>query len=232
MRIFHFLIGFLVSTSFTSCESPDTLVARAEAEIREGAYRHAIGLLDRALEDKKYFARAYTAKAYCYSQLGNEDSARLVYKQLLRFMPNNTLALYNIGESYYSQNNFEKAVQYLNEALISQGYNPSDTVRTQFLLEESGALDELLGKSEQPKVKFSEIFYALGLSYFNVGKLTKAYSCFNQCVSSNHMIPESYYMMGLCYLSSKKTEKACEYFTKSYSYGDSLAKIQVLKHCR
>jgi tetratricopeptide (TPR) repeat protein len=64
-----------------------------------------------------------------------EDSAIIVYSQLISFDPNNTLALYNVGLCKYRQEKFEEAINYFNKALITKGYNPEDTSKSQFTME-------------------------------------------------------------------------------------------------
>jgi len=197
----------------------------ARAAIDKGNYRKAILLLDKAIAKKKFFREAYTEKAYCYSSLDNDDSAIIVYNELLAFNPNNTLALHNSGLCSRRLQKFDQAIDYFNRALISKGYNPDDSVKSQIYTEEyTPAGKEILGIDDRFDVSFAEIFYYEGLAHYRAGHLRKAYTYFTKCTSRGFNTGESYYMIGLCWLRSDNKEKACEAFRNSLFAGYESAK--------
>lgn len=205
---------------------------KANVAIEKGNYREAINLLDKALTKKKYLVEAYTDKAYCYTKLNKDDSAVIVYTQLISLLPDNTLALYNMGLCKYRQKSFDEAISYFNKAMITKGYNPEDTSKSLFIMEFTPAGRELLDKDDKFDVSFSEIFYMVGLAHYSIGQIHKAYNYFMRCISKGFNTGESHYMIALCWLASGKKEKACESFRNSSLYGYSPASEQLNKTCK
>lgn len=215
-----------------SCTTASDYLQKANTAIEKENYREAIKFLDKALTKKKYLKEAYTEKAHCFTKLNKDDSAVIVYSQLIVFDPNNTLALYNIGLCKYRQEKFDEAITYFNNALIRKGYNPDDTTKSQFTLEYTQFGKELLGKEDRFEVPFSDLFYMSGLAHYSIGQRKKAYGYFMDCISRKAYVGESYYMIGYCWLESNEKEKACESFTNSSLYGYSLANEQLEKICK
>ena len=126
---------------------------------------------------------------------------------------------------------FNDAVTYLNEALITKGYNPYYTSKSKFFMEFNPAGKELLGKQNYPDVSFSEIFYMAGLANYESGQIRKAYTYFTNCISQGYNLGESHYMIALCWLGSNQNEKACKSFNESQRQGYALASEQLAKFC-
>jgi tetratricopeptide (TPR) repeat protein len=215
-----------------SCTSANDYLQKANIAIEKKNYREAIDLLNKALGKENHFREAYTEKAHCYAELNMDDSAIIVYKQLIAFNQNNTLALYNIGLCKYRQEKFDEAISYFNNAMITKGYNPDDTSGSQFIMEYSPFIKKFMGKEDKFEVPFSDLVYMAGLSHFEAGHLKKAYHYFTNCISWEYHVGESYYMIGLIWLASKKKDKACESFINSYYSGYLLAKEQLDKTCK
>jgi len=228
-KLFSILI---LAIPLHSCNSTNSYLKKADLAIQKGSYREGIQLLDKALAKGKFIGTAYFDKAHCYTQLNQDDSAIIVYSQLLSFVPDNTLALYNIGLCKFRQDKFHEAIAYFNSALMTKGYNPEDSAKSQFLMEYTPAGNEILGKPNKIDVPFSEIFYMAGLTHYELGQLRKAYSYFTKCISRQYNIGESHYMIGLCWLTSKKRDEACESFKNSVINGYSQASEQLAEHCK
>lgn len=226
----HLSIIFLALLCY-SCTSSSGYLQKANIAIEKGEYREAINLLNKALSKKKYLGEAYSEKAHCYTKLNNDDSAIIVYDQLLAIDPNNTLAFYNIGLCKYRQEKFDEAIDYLNNAMKTKGYNSNDTAKSQFIMEYTPAGKDLLGMDNKFDISFSEIFFIAGLAHYEKGNIKKAYSYFTECVSRGSNVPESHYMIGLCWLSSGDNQKACESFKKSRIFGYTPATEEFEKIC-
>jgi len=228
----HPFTNILLAILLYSCNSTSDYLQKANAAIEKENYREAINFLDKALTKKKYLKEAYTEKAHCYTKLNKDDSAIIVYSQLISFDPNNNLALYNIGLCMYRQEKFDEAINYFKRVLIIKGYNPDDTSKSQFTMEYTEFGKELLGKEDRFEVPFSDLFYMSGLAHYSIGQRKKAYSYFMDCISRKAYVGESYYMIGFCWLESNQKEKACESFKNSSLYGYSLANEELEKNCK
>src|SRR5690349_11154653 len=125
----------LILLLLCSCNSASDYLRKADNAIDRKNYRGAIALLNKAIAKDKYFTEAYTEKGYCYSALNKDDSALLTYGQVISFLPENTLALFNSGICKYRQNKFEEAIGFYNRAMITKGYNPNDSSKEQFIIE-------------------------------------------------------------------------------------------------
>ncbi len=230
MRLHLSIIVFAIF--LYSCTSPSEYLEKADVAIEKGEYREALNLINKALSKKKYLGEAYSEKAHCYTKLNKDDSAIIVYDQLLAFNPNNTLAYYNIGLCKYRQEKFDEAIDYFNDAMKTKGYNPNDTSKSQFIMEYTQGGKELLGMDEKFDVSFSEIFYMAGLAHYETGKTKKAYRYFMDCISRGFNVPECHYTIGLCWLSEGDNQKACESFKTSRIFGYSPATEQLEKICK
>jgi tetratricopeptide (TPR) repeat protein len=226
------LLYVLFATALCSCNSANDYLQKASTEIDQKNYREAIRLLNKALIKNKNLSEAYTQKGYCYSLLDNDDSAIIVYKQLLSFHPKNTLALYNLGLCKYRLEKYEEAIESFNLAMISKGYNPEDTTRFQYIFELSPTMKKLTGQEQEFDVSFSEIFYWSGLAHYSAGHIKKAYGYFRNCISREYNLGESHYMIALCWLANDKKDDACESFRIATVYGYSQANEQIDKFCK
>ncbi|TMI62011.1 MAG: tetratricopeptide repeat protein [Bacteroidetes bacterium] len=228
----HNISNILFTIFLYSCTSFGDYLQKADTAIEKEDYREAINFLNKALSKKKYLAEAYSEKAHCYTKLNKDDSAIIVYEQLLVFDPNNTLAFYNLGLCKYRQEKFDEAIDYFNDAMKTKGYNPNDTSKSQLIMEYTQGGKELLGMDGKFDISFSEIFYMAGLVYYKTGKIKKAYRYFMDCISKGFNVPESHYMIGLCWLSAGDNQKACESFKTSQISGYALAIEQFEKNCK
>lgn len=214
-----------------SCRSANDYLDKADNAIEQGDYRKAIGYLDKALAKKRYFTGAYINKAYCYTNLDKDDSAIIVYNQVLAYMPENTLVLYNMGLCKYRKKEWVESIDYFKQAMLSKGYNPEDTTGKQLIMEYTPAGKELTGEGRYD-VYFSELFYAAGLAHYEVGQLKKAYTCFSNCISRGFNVRESHYMIAFCWFDSNKKDRACESFRAASLLGYEPAREQLARGCK
>lgn len=92
MAVKHISSFILFVLLFSFCNSSKDYLQKADKAIEEKNYSYAIELINTAISKKKYLVEAYLEKAYCYTELKDDDSAIIIYSQLISFAPNNTLA--------------------------------------------------------------------------------------------------------------------------------------------
>lgn len=230
-KIINGILCIIVLLLF-SCSSANDYLQKADIAINKGDYREAIVILDKALAKKKYLSEAYTEKGYCYSMLNKDDSALIVYGQLISYSPNNTLALFNSGNCKYRQDKFEEAINFFNRAMITKGYNPNDSSTVQLVLEYTPTGKDLLGINDKFDVSLAEIYYQAGLAYYEVRQIRKAFGFFSRCISEGFNIGQSHYMIALCWLASNNRKKACQAFKNSVLNGYKDAVDQFDKTCK
>ncbi len=227
----HATLYIFLAIFLCSCNSAETFLQEADIAIEKGNYKEAIKLLDKAIEKKKYLSEAYTDKAHCYTMLDKDDSAIIVYNQLISYQPDNTLALYNSGLCKYRQEQFDEAISYFDNAMTTKGFNPHDSSKSQLIFEYTPEGNKLLGNPGKFDVALPEIFYMSGLAHYEKRQIRKAYSYFMRCISEGFNLGESHYMIAACWLSLGKKEKACESFKTSSLHGYSEASQQLSKNC-
>ena len=215
-----------------SCSSANDYLQKADIAINKRDYRKAIVLLNNALAKKKYLSEAYTEKGYCYTMLNKDDSALIVYGQLISYSPKNTLALFNSGNCKYRQGKFEEAINFFNSAMITKGFNPNDSSAGQYVLEYTPVGKDLLGINDKFDVPLAEIYYQVGLAHYEVMQIKKAYGYFSNCISDKFNVGQSHYMIGMCWLASNNREKACQAFRTSLINGYKEAEEQFHKTCK
>jgi len=229
MRFFKYVFPF-VFIFFFACKSADDYVQEGNKEARQGNYELAIKKFKKAIARNPKFKDAYIQVGYCYEDMNRYEAAIKSYKELISFDPENTLALFQIGRCKDDMHKFKEAIEWYNKALITKGYNPSDSVKYQGIFDYNK--DGFLGKTDEARfdVNSNEIFYNRGLAFYASGQVKKAYQDFKDCIEKGYYVGSSYYMAGLCWLKAGNKEHACEAFSKGSFYGDSLSTIQFLKN--
>jgi len=230
LRIYSYI---LTITLLTSCnfKSADDYLKEGHDIGLTGNYKAAIQSFTKAIQKNPKLKEAYIQRGLCFENIQEDSLAINDYEKLLRFDANNTIALYYLGLCKYRHNKFEQAIDFYNKALVTKGVsNPSDTSRTQFVVDfnQNGILAELPSFD----VVSYEIFYERGLAYYSTGQIQRAYYDFENCINQKYNLGSSNYMVGLCWLAANKRERACESFRQGSFYGDSLSIMQIREQCK
>lgn len=229
MKPFHFLL--LSTALFVSCNTAQSYLHDAEVATDKKNYNEAIRLFDKAIEKSKSLIAAYNGKGYCLTKLGMDDSAIIVYSSVLNFIPDNTLALYNIGYCKLRQEKPAEAVAYFKRSLRSKGYDPDDTTK-QFIVNYTDLGKELMHIDAESDVPLSELFFGLGLAYYDARNPREAKQNFENCIQENYKKGESYYMIGHCWIMVGRKDEACRSFDDAVKNGYEDIEDEVKKYCR
>ena len=222
MRIRITFISFISILLLSSCgKSAEELLLEAEKYDEIGQYEKGIEILNQAIEKEPEYLGAYINRGAYKSSLKRYDDAISDYQKVLDLDPENTLATYNIGNSYRLSGNLKKAKEYYDLAFKTKGgemiiidYKPNSFI-------EKSLYD----------VPSTEIFYNRGLVYYDLLNYEKAYSDFNSSLKNDYEPADNYYMIGSCLLMTGNTELACEQYKKAMELGDEMAKSEFEKHC-
>lgn len=222
MRIPTSCTIFISILLLSSCgKSAEELVREAEKFDEIGQYEKGIEILNKAIEKDPEYLGAYINRGAYKSSLKNYESAISDYQKVLELDPENTLATYNIGNSYRQSGNLKKAKEFYDLAFKTKGgelitidYEPNSFI-------EKSRFD----------VRSSEIYYNRGLVHYDLLDYENAYSDFNNSLKNDYEPADNYYMIGSCLLMTRNTELACEQYQKAMELGDEMAKSEFEKHC-
>ncbi|MBL1219194.1 MAG: tetratricopeptide repeat protein [Planctomycetes bacterium] len=222
MRIRTSFIIFISTLLLLSCgKSAEELLLEAEKYDEIGQYEKGIELLNQAIEKDPEYLGAYINRGAYKSSLKNYESAISDYQKVLELDSKNTLATYNIGNSYRQSGNLKKAKEFYDLAFQTKGgelitidYEPNSFI-------EKSLYD----------VPSAEIYYNRGLVHYDLLNYEKAYADFNNSLKNDSEPADNYYMIGSCLLMTGNTELACEQYKKAMELGDEMAKSEFEKHC-
>ncbi|EZH75258.1 hypothetical protein ATO12_00340 [Aquimarina atlantica] len=222
MRIRTNFIIFISILLLSSCgKSAEELLIEAEKYDEIGQYEKGIEILNQAIEKDPEYLGAYINRGAYKSSLKNYESAISDYQKVLELDPKNTLATYNIGNSYRQSGNLKKAKEFYDLAFQTKGgelitidYEPNSFI-------EKSLFD----------VPSAEIYYNRGLVHYGLLDYEKAYSDFNNSLKNDYELADNYYMIGSCLLMTGNTKLACEQYKKAIELGDEMAKSEFEKHC-
>lgn len=218
----HFLF-ILISITFIGCDikSAKDYFAEAEKLEQQQKYKEAIPLLDKAILKDKNFLGAYINRGADKSAIGDYKGAIADYEKVISLDSKNTLAYFNVGNNLKRIGDNKSAIDFYNKAFNTKG---GDGIYLD--LQPNSVID--LSSFDVPG---HEIYYERGIALYQIDSLKKAFSDFQNCISKNYMTAESNYWIGNIFLVNGNKEKACEYFNKAKSLGDTDADDSIRKYC-
>ena len=206
----------------SSCgKSAEELLLEAEKYDEIGQYEKGIEILNLAIEKEPEYLGAYINRGAYKSSLKNYESAISDYKKVIELDSKNTLAIYNIGNSYRQSGNLKKAKEFYDLALETKG---GEIIVIDY--EPNSVLEKSLYD-----VPSAEIYYNRGLVFYDLLDYEKAYSDFSNSLKNGFEPADNYYMIGSCLLMTGNTKLACEQYKKAMELGDKMAKSEFEKHC-
>ncbi len=216
-------ISFTILFILSSCDfkTEQDYLNDAERLSEQKKYKEAIELLDKAIKKNPKYLGAYINRGADKSALGYFEEAIKDYKTVLQIDSKNTLALYNIGNNYKRLENYEKAVEFYNQAFETKGGQNIYLDLTQ---------NDFFGINEYD-VPGYEIFYERGIAYYSMDSLQRALEDINASLHQNYMIADCYFWLGFIYLSTGQTDLGCENLKKSKQLGNKDAEIELKKYC-
>ncbi len=181
---FNFLLLFVSSSYAQTFEELTTSALKAT---NENKFREAINLYNQALELDNNNHFIFNKISLMYYSLDNFDSSIVYCNLTLKFVPNDTTALFQRGHSYMEKEMYQEA---LNDFLRSFEYSNKRNVHCAF---------------------------NVGKAYSNIGNLEKAIEYYKITLTLDPNDKYASYELGYCYASLPKPDKenALKYYDKA-----------------
>jgi protein O-GlcNAc transferase len=159
-----------------------------------------------------------TKSALAYLQSGNSRQAEHIFRDILKFQPNNVTALHFIGVIYYQSKDYVTAIKYIEKALYfgpdyADAYNNLGSV-----LQETGQFDEAITcyqKAINIHPNFDRACYNLGTALKEKWLIDEAIEQYQKAIHLNPQFVEAYNNLGLALQDQGKVEEA----EKCYRHG-------------
>ena len=229
------LIYILIfSVILNSCDftSANEYYSQAFEYEKTGDLKKAIESLDKAIEKREEFRPALLNRGYYKTEIGNPKGGIEDYLKLLKFDPDNTSALFNIGNNFSLLEEHEKSIVYYSKALQTEGALKS------WASSDGGALAininfdlKRFDSDMDYNVLDCEIYFERGMEYLEIEQFDKAISDFNKSIKADNAKKDCYFLLGKAFVGKKDSINACDNFIKSAKLGDKEAREMLKKHC-
>jgi tetratricopeptide (TPR) repeat protein len=162
--------------------------------------------------------QAAAAKADAAYQAGRFDEARAEYLKLLALRPDLAATInQQIGFTYVQEKQYAKAVEYLEKVVAADPTNASIRAIAAQAALEGRMLDkarELLAGLDETKITSPDIFFNMGVNFFNAGETTDSIDYFGKTIKLDPAYVDAYYRRALACLGQGKTAEAKADFQK------------------
>ena len=162
--------------------------------------------------------QAAAAKADAAYKDGRFAEARAEYEKLLALRPDLGPTIHQqIGFSYVQEKDYPKAVESLEKVLAADPENTQVRAIAAQAALEGRLIDKgrtLLAGLDESKVTSPDIFFNMGVNFFNAGEVTDAIGYFGKTIAKDPAYVDAYYRRGLSYLGQGKMAEAKADFQK------------------
>lgn len=162
--------------------------------------------------------REAAARADAAYKEGRFADARAEYEKLLALRPDLATTVHQqIGFSYVQEKQYEKAVAELEKVLASDPGNAQiRAIAAQAALEGKlvAKARELLATLDESQVQSADVFFNMGINFFNAGETGDAISYFSKAIAKDPGHVDAYYRRALSYLGKGQMAEAKADFQK------------------
>jgi tetratricopeptide (TPR) repeat protein len=156
--------------------------------------------------------QAAAAKADAAYKEGRFADARAEYEKLLALRPDLAPTIYQqIGFSYVQEKQFAKAVESLEKVLATDPGNAAVRAIAAQAALEGKMIDKaksLLSALDESLVQSADVFFNMGINFFNAGEVQEAISYFGKAIAKDPAHVDAYYRRALAYLGQGKPAEA------------------------
>lgn len=187
----------------------------AEIEIEDGNELEALDLLHSIDETSPAYPQGLLVQADYYHLNGLPEVSIQKLKQAEELLPDEPIIWFALAEIYYTTADYAEAIRYY-EKITLQGH---DEIAGTLLSERLGNAYLLLGQFNEALDYFQEaltfretpeIFYQIGLVYFQKGEYTKAIQPLEQAKTLDPSLSGVYFVLAEVYEQQNNFEKALE----------------------
>jgi tetratricopeptide (TPR) repeat protein len=218
-----YLLFTAILFTLYSCNTPSTPLDHLQEAARlskRGKYLESVKLLDKVIAKDANFVAAYINRGNNRSALKDYRGAIADYQHALSIDPNNTLALFSIGNSYKKLEQYKKSIQCYNTAFTMKGggipsidYKPKKAVGSEF------------------DVPDHKIYFERAIAFYHIDSLDRSLADFQRAIAQKYMTGDSYRWMGNILLKKSQKNEACYYFQEAKLAGNKEADYDMVKYC-
>lgn len=142
---------------------------------------------------------------------GHLEEARQGYLDILQVNPKHTTALHLLGVLYAEIGDFDRAREYLQQAIELEPKDPVIHLHFANILKSKGLFTEavqILLDVTKSHPHFAAAFNNLGIVYFAQDKLKEAVNCYQSAIDIQPDYVDAYYNLGLALNKCKRREEA------------------------
>ncbi len=194
----------------------DSALSRGIDRYSKGDYEGAVRECRRAIGLSPYsqnISKSYNLLVQSLLKLNKTAEAITAYKQAIKLDPNNDAYHLNLGNIYFSQNQYpeafaeyKRAVQ-LNPLSATNFYSLGQSALTIGRYQEA---EQAFNKAAMMNPRDADITLALGQTYRKMGNYNEAVDQLNLAISLKKDFGEAYLELGLAYASLDEMDKAKE----------------------
>jgi tetratricopeptide (TPR) repeat protein len=215
----HWVLGGVVACAWEldfSLEGYETSKGRVNLPSESGQIKPVLVTLKKSGPPPELKAAA--EKADAAYKAGRFAEARAEYEKLLTMRPELATTInQQIGFSYIQEKQYEKAIEYLDKALAADpGNTQIRAIAAQAALEGKmvDRARQLLGALDETKITNPDVFFNMGVNFFNAGETSDAIAYFGKAIAVDPKYVDAYYRRALGYLGQGKTAEAKADFQK------------------
>jgi tetratricopeptide (TPR) repeat protein len=236
-RAIRFLSFFILHSSLfilTACSSGEADLARGRALMREGKFREAMPVLNRAVEADAGNADAFSMRGVAHFELKEYANAGLDYEQAIKLKPDYYRPYYNRALLRTAQNDLsgaladystairlapDSAETYLNRGQLFAAQNQPQPALTDFNRAIQLAPNNALALYNRGNLKFQQ------------KDLPGAVADFQRAVAADSQFGKAFYGLGIALVLQNERETACLNLKQAQKLGYADAGNAVKEFC-
>ncbi|MDA3910537.1 MAG: hypothetical protein PF448_04175 [Bacteroidales bacterium] len=215
----------LIILTLVSCDFKSSEYYNGEAQKfeKEGKYKEAIPLLDKAIEKDPQNIYALINRGVDKSILEDYKGAIEDYSKIIEIDSANALAYLNRGKNKKRLEDYNGAIEDFEKAIKTKGGE---------LIYMEKVENSFIDNGFEFDVGMEEIRFERGIARYNIDSVRLAFEDFKFCIQANYEKPACHYWIGLIYLAYNMNDEACKAFENSEKLGDPDAKEMIEKYCK
>jgi serine/threonine-protein kinase len=160
---------------------------QAELSLNQGDYTQAVELFKQSIALSPRFLKAYTSLSFTFMQLGKVTQAERVLMEAYSLLPNNNAILVELGLFYYSNGDYQQAIDYFD--LLAQqapnNYIAFLNISACYYLLGHFEMSVLAAEKSIVIQSSAEAYANIGTAYFILQKYDDAIDAFESVIALN-----------------------------------------------
>jgi protein O-GlcNAc transferase len=160
-----------------------------------------------------------------HEQAGDLKEAESIYKEILKFHPENADVLHLIGLLYYQNGNYDSAITYIRKALQ---FNPNAEIYNNLgtVLRQKGHFDEAIyyyQKAIQLNPNFATAHNNIGTIFQSKGLLNEAIVSYEKALQIDQNLADTYFNLGTAFREKELLDAAVFNYQKAIQLNPNFA---------